>query len=389
MITAKFIFWFSIVLCFYTYCGYGAIIIVSAYLKQLFHKKENPKDGLFEPGVTLFIAAFNEEKWMAQKIENCFSLDYPQEKIKIVVVTDGSTDDSANIIANYPAVVHLQQKERRGKMAAINLGMQFIDSEISIFSDANSILNRKAIRELVDKFYDDKVALVSGEKRIVIGLGNEAGGFGEASYWRYESQIKKAEALLNSCVAVDGGLFAMRTQLFKSLPEDTILDDLAISVKLGLDGYSIQYAAKAIALENASLTLLDEFERKVRIASGHLQLILRMPAIFNIFRHGGFSLRYFSHKFLRSFVIPLCIIIVFASNTILCITQEPLYLGLFSLQCLFYMLAILGFHFRNNKHFPKLLHIPLYVCMINLAAWIGVFRYLTGGHSVLWCKAKR
>ncbi|MDD5596666.1 MAG: glycosyltransferase family 2 protein [Victivallaceae bacterium] len=389
MVIFKFLFWFSIALGFYTYVGYGVIIIVSAYLKQLFQKKESPKAGLFEPRVALFIAAFNEEKCIAQKIENCFSLDYPQGKIKIVVVTDGSTDNSVNIIANYPAVVHLQQKERRGKMAAINFGMQFVDSEITIFSDANSILNRSAIRELVNKFYDDKVALVSGEKRIVVGHENESGSQGEASYWRYESQIKKAEALLNSCVAVDGGLFAIRTQLFDVLPDDTILDDLAISIKLGIDGYSIQYAANAIAIENASLTISDEFERKVRIASGHLQLILRMPAVFNIFRHGVLSLRYFSHKFLRSFVMPLCIIIAFASNLILSITQEPLYVCLLTLQCLFYMIAILGFYFRNSKCFSKLLHIPFYVCMINLAAWVGVFHYITGKHSVRWKKARR
>jgi len=235
-------FWVIAGIILYTYLGHGVLVIVLGRAKDFFNKDQRVIRRADEPSVTLLVPAFNEEAWLKRKIESSLSLDYPENKLKIIVVTDGSNDGSAEIAGNNPRIVHLHQTQRRGKMAAMNRAMKFVDSEIVIFSDANALLNREAVRELVSFFRDPAVGCVCGEKRIVRKGREEATGAGEGIYWSFESLIKKWEARLGSCIGAARELFAIRTLLFADVPEDTIIDDFVISMRIALKGYRIQYA---------------------------------------------------------------------------------------------------------------------------------------------------
>ncbi|HQK99944.1 MAG TPA: glycosyltransferase family 2 protein [Smithellaceae bacterium] len=374
----------------YTYAGYGACMILFAAVKdRLTRPHQTTDDKGFEPTVTLIVAAFNEEAWLATKIENSLSLDYPQEKFTIVFVTDGSTDGFSDIIGRYPRIAHLHQNERRGKTAAMNRAMKSVDSQIVVFSDANAMLNREAIRKIVAGFRDARVGCVCGEKRLRKDDQAGAADAGEGFYWRYESRIKAAEARLGSCIGAAGELFAVRGDLFTEIPEDTILDDFTISLGMALRGYRVAYAADAYATETASADMAQEWKRKIRIAAGHVQFLIRMPELLNPFRQGLLAFQYLSHKFLRSFVTPVCFVLLFPLNLLLVTHKWPLYVFMLSLQGLFYLTAGAGYCLQKRRVPVRGFFLPLYVVMMNAAAWIGVFRYLQGRQTVLWDKARR
>ena len=385
-------FWILVGIIFYTYLGYGVLVIVLGRTKDFFNKEQRIIRRIDEPSVSLLVPAFNEEAWLSRKIESSLSLDYPENKLKIIVVTDGSNDGSAEIAGNNPRIVHLHQTQRRGKMAAMNRAMKFVDSEIVIFSDANALLNREAVRELVSFFRDPAVGCVCGEKRIDMESCREAAGAGEGIYWSFESLIKKWEARLGSCIGAAGELFAIRTRLYADLPEDTLTDDFVISMRIALKGYRIQYAPGAYAMETASADINEEFKRKIRIAAGNLQSILRMPELLNPFRpfrHGLLAFQYISHKFLRSFVVPFCFIALIPLNLFLLINSRDLYLLVFVLQIVFYAVAVAGYLLKNRRFVNGLFFIPLYIVFMNVSSLIGIFRYLSGRQSVLWEKAIR
>ena len=382
-------FWMLMGIILYTYLGYGALIITLGKVKCFFNGKQRITARADEPSVTLLVAAFNEEDCLDKKIENSLSLDYPQDKLKIIVVTDGSNDGSAGIAGNNPRIVHLHEAQRRGKIAAINRAMKFVDSEIIIFSDANAMLNREAMRELVSFFDDPAVGCVSGEKRVYMENRNGATSAGEGTYWRFESLIKKWEARLGSCVSAPGELFAIRRHLFMEVPEDTLVEDFVISLRIALKGCRIQYAPGAYAMETASASIDEEFKRKTRIAAGNLQSILRMPELLNPFRHGMLTFQYVSHKFLRSFVAPLCLIALIPVNLFLLPEGGALYIFLFILQVVFYLAAAAGYFLEKRRLASRLFFVPLYITVMNVSALAGSLRYLSGGQSVLWEKCAR
>lgn len=386
---AEIFLWILLAIIFYTYLGYGALVIVLGRVKYFFRKSQDVIPCVYEPSVTLMIAAYNEEAWLGRKIENSHNLDYPEDKLKIIVVTDGSNDASANIAGSDPGIIHLHEAPRRGKMAAMNRAMTFVDSEIVIFTDANALLNEKAVREIVSCFQEASVGCVSGEKRVSIDSSNRAASAGEGLYWRFESLVKQGEASLGSCLSAAGELFAIRTRLFTPLPEDTLTDDFVISLCIALQGYRIQYTSRAYALETASSDLHEEFKRKIRIAAGNLQTLLRLPGLLSPFGHGWLTFQYFSHKFLRSFVAPLCFIALVPLNLFLCAGGNDLYEALFVLQVLFYLAGFAGYLLQKKRIAFKFFFVPLYIIVMNLSALIGSFRYLCGRQSVLWDKAKR
>ncbi|MCX5848856.1 MAG: glycosyltransferase family 2 protein [Deltaproteobacteria bacterium] len=382
-------FWLLVGIIFYTYLGYGALVIVLGRVKGFLRGKQSATSDAYEPQATLLFAAFNEEAWLKKKIENSLDLDYPADKLKIMVVSDGSNDGSAEIIEKFPRIIHLHGAERQGKMAALNRAMKFVKTEIVIFSDANTMLNREAIRELVSFFQDSAVGCVCGEKRVYTEDRNEASSAGEGTYWRYESRIKEGEASVGSCIGSSGELYAIRTALYRNEPADTLLDDFIISLGIALRGYRIQYAPKAYAMETASASIDEEFKRKTRIAAGHLQSILRMPGLLNPFRHGVLVLQYISHKFLRSFVAPLCFAALIPLNLFLLPERWPLYILLFILQALFYLAAGAGYLFQKRSLSSRLFFVPLYITVMNASTLVGFSRYLRGRQSVLWEKAAR
>lgn len=382
------VFWIAFGLVFYTYLGYGIILFFLVRLKRLFIGKTQPGTGTYEPEVTLLIAAYNERDYVAQKVENTRQLDYPANKLKQVWITDGSNDGTPELLQAYEDVVVLHEDARNGKIAAMNRGMQWVDTPIVVFSDANTILSRESIRRIVHLFERPTTGCVSGEKRIRSVQTEAAASAGEGLYWRYESTLKRWDAELYSVVGAAGELFAVRTELFEHVESDTLLDDFIISLRIAMRGYTIQYDPEAYAMETASADVGEELKRKIRIAAGGIQSIVRLAPLLNIFKYGILSFQYISHRVLRWTLAPLALPIIFVSNAFL-LQQGWLYQVLFAGQILFYAAAMLGWYLANRKIKVKALFVPYYFFIMNYAVFRGFGRYLTRKQDVRWERAKR
>lgn len=383
------LFWSLVIIIIYTYVGYAAMLWILGVLKSLALRRKSVSREPYEPSVTLLVTSFNEEPWVEKKILNSLELEYPAEKLNLLWVTDGSDDGSLDIIRKYPRINHLHSPERRGKMAAINRAMKSVHTEIVIFSDANAMLNRHALKKMIPYFRDSSVGCVCGEKRVFMQNKVEAANAGEATYWRYESWLKRQEARIGSCVSAVGELFAIRRSLFREIAEDTLVDDFVISLGIALQGFQIQYSPEAFAMETGSASIDEEFKRKTRIAAGNLQAILRMPELLNPFRHGMLTFQYISHKFLRSFIVPLCFAALIPVNLLFLPKGGFVFVLMFVMQALFYFMAWTGYAVQKRRLPSRLFFIPFYIVVMNLSAIVGAFRYLAGKQSVLWEKALR
>ena len=238
MRTFEIVFWISLFIVFYTYIGYGIVLYILVKIKETFRKPIHypmPPDAEL-PELTLFIAAYNEEDVVDEKMQNCLELDYPAEKLRIFWVTDGSNDHTNERLARWPQATVLHQPERQGKTAALNRGMKFVKTPLVIFTDANTHLNREALREIVHAFANPKVGCVAGEKRIAMQTKDNAASGGEGIYWKYESTLKALDSRLYSAVGAAGELFAVRSELFEDMRTDTLLDDFILSLRIVMRG---------------------------------------------------------------------------------------------------------------------------------------------------------
>ncbi len=395
MSTLEIIYWILIFIVFYAYLGYGILLFVLVKIKRIFKKNLLNNNENFEPDVTLFVAAYNEKDYVDEKVNNSFKLDYPAAKVRQVWITDGSDDGTPHILKKYATenVEVYHEDARGGKIGAMNRGMQFVSTPIVIFSDGNTMLGKESIRRIVNLFKNPKVGCVSGEKRIMSKDTDTAVG-SEGIYWKYESKLKKWDAELYSVVGAAGELFAIRTELFKKVEKDTLLDDFIISLRIAMDGYTIQYDPEAYAIENSSADVKEELKRKIRIAAGGIQSIVRLAPLLNIFKYGTLSFQYISHRVLRWTLAPLALPLIFILNLIIAINYgfsnfENTYVILFFLQVLFYVLALSGWYLENNKIRLKALFIPYYFFIMNYAMYLGFARYIKGQQTVNWERAKR
>lgn len=389
------LFWFLFFIVVYTFVGYALVLWLLVQIKSfLFPASKLKFDDEYEPEVCLFVTAYNEKDYITQKVLNSFELDYPKEKIQYVWVTDGSDDGTPELLKHYKELEVFHQAERKGKMHAMNRGMKFVKAPVVIFSDTNTLLNKQAIREIVKRFSNKKVGCVAGEKRIIKHESENAAGAGEGLYWRYESWIKAMDSELNSAVGAAGELFAVRTELFEEVETDTLLDDFMISLRIAQKGYNIAYAPEAYASEEASLNINEEMKRKIRIAAGGIQTMLRLKQLFNVFKYGILSWQYLSHKVLRWTLTPFSLFLLFIVNLIIVkqggtSDSATFYITFFYLQSFCYMLAWLGRYLENKKIRTRFFFAPYYFVMINFAAILGLFRYINGKQSAVWEKAKR
>ena len=384
------LFWVCLFIIFYAFVGYGIFLFVLLLLKRLVYKPESTLYSFTElPSVTLIIAAYNEESIIREKIENTLLLSYPLNKLNYIVVTDGSTDNSAVIVAEYPQIILLHREGRTGKINAVHRAMQQVNTEIVIFTDANTFLNQDALINISRHYKNQLVGAVAGEKRVQIDQKSDATA-GEGMYWKYESKLKQWDSDLNSVVGAAGELFSIRTSLYEPVEKDTLLDDFIISMRIAAKGFKIVYEPEAFAMETSSENIKEELKRKVRIAAGGIQSILRLKELLNVFRYPMLSFQYISHRVLRWTVIPFLIIFVFALNILIIIRgSSVLYLIFFSGQIVFYMAAALGWLLEKRQLRNKFLFIPYYFVLMNYAVLAGIKRFYTGAQQVTWDKAKR
>jgi len=388
--------WFSLGCIFYTYLGYGFILILLVNAKKMFSSfrqkkvpgRRNASEEIFEPAVTLMVAAYNEIDCIHDKVENSLQLNYPAEKLEVIFVTDGSTDGTNAALQKDNRTTVLHQDVRAGKIAAINRAMKYVKTPIVVFSDANTMLNKSAIRELVKHYKDANVGAVSGEKRVQSNEHDNAAASGEGLYWKYESFLKKMDAELYSVVGAAGELFSIRTELFEEVEPDVILDDFMISLQIAQKNYRVGYEPKAFALETASESVKDELTRRTRIAAGGFQAMSRLKGLLNLFKYRTLSFQYISHRVFRWAIAPVALFIALPLNIML-LAQGSIYTWLLFLQISFYVMALTGWHFENNKTRIKILFIPYYFFVTNLALINGFFKFTSGRQTVLWERANR
>ncbi|ASU33852.1 glycosyltransferase family 2 protein [Mucilaginibacter xinganensis] len=388
----KIILWISFFIVFYTFAGYGILLYFLIKIKRAL--KGRPAipavDNNLLPGCTLVVAAFNEELFITDKIANCLALNYPDGKLKLLFITDGSSDKTPEIISGYPQIQLLHQPERAGKIAAVHRAMEYIDTEIAVFTDANTFLNPDALIKICRHYADKTVGCVAGEKRVQMNENADASAAGEGFYWKYESALKKWDSELYTVVGAAGELFSVRRSLYQDVPADTVLDDFMISMLIASQGYRIVYEPEAYAIETASENVLEELKRKIRIAAGGIQSILRLLNLFNPIKYPVLSFQYISHRVLRWTVTPFLLILVFILNGILAIKGGELFYTLFfAAQIFFYMLAFLGFIMEKRQIRIKALFVPYYFCVMNYAVLMGIIRYFTKKQSAIWEKAQR
>jgi len=390
---AAIVFWVCILLILYTYAGYPALLWLLARLKR-----KPAAYAPLEPSVTLLIAAYNEQAVIAEKLENSLALDYPREKLQILVAADGSSDATPEIVGSFAGrgVELSYSPERRGKMAAINRAVPQARGEIILFSDANNMYTPDVIRELVHPFSDPSVGAVTGAKHVI----SDQGGLSESEglYWRYESFIKERESHLGCTVGAPGEITAMRRELFRPPPERIINDDFYMAADLVKRGYRVLYNPRAQSSETVSASAAGEMKRRARIIAGRYQVILLAGRLLP-WRQPRVVWQIISHKFLRP-LVPFAMIGALLANLIVVIwppTARPvlLWLGqpvgliLLALQIAFYLLAWLGRYAPRGTRIGKLLYLPVFLVNSNLAALVGLARFFSGRQTVLWERVAR
>lgn len=386
----KIVLWISLFIIFYTYLGYGILLYILVRIKRVFKgKKEIVADWEHLPDLTLVVAAYNEADLMRDKISNTLQLRYPADKLQLLFVTDGSTDNSPEIISHYPQIKLMHSPERLGKINAVHRAMKEVRTKVVVFTDANTFLNQDALVNIARHYADPKVGAVSGEKRVKVEDVSDATA-GEGFYWRYESTLKKWDSELYSVVGAAGELFSVRNDLYAPVYTDTILDDFMISMLIAQKGYRIVYEPAAYATETSSENIKEELKRKIRIAAGGIQSILRLPKLLNPFAFPVLSFQYISHRVLRWTITPFLMILAFLLNLLIVIKGGGIiYNILMACQCLFYGLAFLGWLTQQWKIKVKIFFIPYYFCVMNYAVFAGIFRYFGKKQSAAWEKAKR
>src|SRR6266540_4094347 len=383
------LFWLSVAMILYVYFGYPILLGVLASLR--------PKPSAYPnhtPRVTLLIAAYNEAEVITQKLQNTVLLDYPREKLQILVAADGSTDETANIVSGYQgrSVELSYSPERHGKMAAINNAMAKARGEIIVMSDANNLYSPQTIKELVKPFYIPEIGAVSGAKHIIEGDGRL--GESEGLYWNYEAWIKEQETRLGCCTAVSGEIYAFRSKLYAPPPDEIINDDFYMLMNIVKKGYRAVYVPEAQSYERISLTSQDEIERRTRMVAGRFQAIALAGKLLPSNRP-LIVWQVISHKFMRP-LIPFAMMLMFVTSLLsvfwpaspsspIWMLTNPYNWILFLSQLLFYFIAWLG----NYVSLPKVLYLPTFLVNSNLAAFLGLIRFITRRQDTLWKRAKR
>lgn len=382
-----------IALIFYSYFGYALLLFVMVQFKRWFYPEKNNNNLKEYPIITLVIPAYNEREYIDSKMQNTSGLNYPKDKLNIVWITDGSNDGSAEYLNKKYVEIYsdwnikvYHQPERRGKSAAINRVMNFVNTDIVVFCDANTFLNKDSLVNIVRHFEDERVGCVAGEKRVL--KDNTLAGDGESLYWRYESLVKKLNSDFYTCIGAVGELIAFRKSLFVTLPEDTILDDFVISMQIAHKGYKVVYEPQAYADEYPSVNEKEEMKRKIRIAAGAFQCLFRYPQWMNVFQHPVLSFQYISHKVSRWLIVPFSLPVIFILNVILFFQHpENIYYFIFLFLQLFFYFIVLIQYFASLS--SVIFRIPYYVLMMNMAMYKGFWNYVTKKQSAVWEKVKR
>ncbi len=372
-----------ITLCFvflilYVYFGYPLIILIIAVI----NKKNVQKNENFEPKVSLFIAAYNEEDIIEQKLKNSLQLDYPTDKLEIVVISDASTDRTNEIVSRYrPKGINLiELSERKGKTAGQNLAVKHATGEIIIFSDANALYREEAVRKIVRNFADQSVGCVCGEL-VYYSKDKTLIGDAENVYWDYEKFIKRQENRAASILGANGSIYAVREKIFIPLPND-IISDFIEPFKIIEQGYRVIYEPEALSFEQSTTNFHEEYHRKKRIINRSFHALLYYKTFLNPLKYPMLSFQLISHKLMR-WLVPIYLLIIFIVNLFL---LDSLFFQIaFGLQLIFYAIAIMGYILEKKSWHNILFYTPFYYCLVNVASLQAIIEYfIKKERIVIW-----
>ncbi len=373
-----FVFWLFFALIVYTYLGYPILLFFYGTGKR--RRKDFFEKDADLPYVSIVIPVYNEEKIIGTKIENTLGLQYPAEKVEVVIISDASNDKTGQIVKQYSDRIRfLSLFSRQGKASALNAGVNAANSEIIVFSDASIMLDPKALKNIVAPFGDKNIGCVSGEDHI-----SESSG-GEGLYGRYELFLRNLESRANSVVGASGCFYAQRKDLCSSFAEGMAPDFLSV-LNTVENGFLAVTCPSAVGYMDTVPEASQEYARKVRTFVRGITTLFYHKKLLNPFKYGFFSVELISHKLMRWFS-GFFLIALLLSNAFL--LGRPFYAFFFVLQAAFYIMAIIGW--RNNRLLDnmKFLKIPFYFCLVNAASLAAWAKYLTGTRQEIWEPSKR
>ena len=384
----KFLFFTSVLLILYTYLVYPALLFLLKRFTSPTKKEFSP----FLPNVSLIICAYNEEAVIEKKIINSLGLDYPPGQLEVIIASDGCSDRTLEIVRKYTdqGVTLFDYPQRQGKVNVLNATVPKANNEIIILSDANTYFNSDAVKNLVQHFADPQIGCVCGALRFVSAEGSHTGDL-EGFYWKFETFLKKIEGGHGSLLGANGGIYALRKELFYSCPPDTIVEDFVIPMKILEKGYKVFYDPHAVALEETTKHIIQEKQRRIRIGAGDFQALFMLKSMLNPAK--GFpAFAFWSHKVIR-WLVPFLMITAFGTNLFLVGTVHapslPYFYIFFIGQCFFYVLAIAGQILSWSGIKIKVLNLCYYFVSMNLALLLGFFRFLAGKQRVTWERTER
>jgi cellulose synthase/poly-beta-1,6-N-acetylglucosamine synthase-like glycosyltransferase len=364
----KFTFWLSALFILLAYAGYPAWL----YFRAKFWPCPVQRAPIF-PSVTILLAVRNEQKRLSAKLRNVAALDYPADRLEVIVVSDGSVDGSNEILAAWkgPKRRTVILPDHQGKAAALNRGMSEAQGDIVVFTDARQVIAPDALKNLVENFADASVGCVSGELMIA---ENSAGvsSQGVALYWKVEKKIRYWEALVGSTVGATGAFYATRRNLVVPVPNGTILDDVYIPLQVVRQGFRVVFQPQAIATDDPAPSLGNEFRRKVRTLAGNYQLLKLLPWL--VTRTNPVRFEFICHKLLR-LAVPFALLGLFVSSALL---HGPIYQLALVLQLIFAGLAVIAVLPQKMGFVSRLADVSLAFLLLNTAAVVALFCFLSG-----------
>jgi cellulose synthase/poly-beta-1,6-N-acetylglucosamine synthase-like glycosyltransferase len=378
------VFWSTTAALFYIYGGFALLLAAVGRLRNRTVRKRP-----MTPRISMIVAAYNEESQIRRKIENSLDLDYPEDALELIVGSDGSSDATEAIVTGCSDPrVHLYAFPRRGKIHVLNDCVPRACGTILIFSDANTLLDRQALKQLARNFADPAVGGVCGNQVYRKQHGSESSGAGERLYWSYDKWLKAQQTRCGSIVAADGAIYAIRRELYQPPPTAAVTDDFAISTGVVEQGMRLVFESEALAYEPETQRAHEEFGRKVRIVVRGLRGVIMRRRLLNPFRYGFYSLVLFSHKVLRR-LAPLFLLGLFASSALLAPSGDLFRVAL-SGQVAFYLLAGVGYVARGQKiGHSRLLSAPFHYCLVNGAALVALVKLMRGTHIERWQTQRR
>jgi len=364
----------------YVYIGYPVVLKLLSLIPP---KREILLDDNFLPEVSLLISCYNEVGVVDEKIQNSLAIDYPKDKITIIIISDGSDDGTDEVAQNYASqgVKVIRQEGRLGKTSAINLAMEQVTSDFVVFSDANAMYKPSAIKNLVRNFVDEKVGYVVGAALYTDGTTSAAAA-SEDIYWKYELALKTMESNLHSVVGGDGAIYAIRKKLFITLDAKDI-NDFVNPLQIIKQGYRGVFEPNAIALEETAGDFSKEAKRKQRIVNRSFRGLMKVKAVLNPLKYGFFSFEVISHKLLR-WLMPVFIVLFAVGSIYLGYQQLDTFKVTSLLGILFLWLAQVGYLKSEQTKISKVFFIPYYFLMVNYYSLMGVITAIAGNIQVTW-----